>query len=48
MRENPDCLCTYSMYQNDEDLDIGDQVIVVITKYDHERKLVYGKIVAKW
>ena len=32
----------------DEDFDIGDQVIVVIPKYDYERKLVYGKIVAKW
>lgn len=48
LEENLDCLCTYSMYQNDEDFDIGDQVIVVIPKYDYERKLVYGKIVAKW
>lgn len=43
-----DCLCTYSQYQCDEDFEIGDQVIVVITKYDYPRKLVYGKIVAKW
>ena len=48
LEENLDCLCTYSMYQCDEDFDIGDQVIVVITKYDYMRKLVYGKIVAKW
>lgn len=48
LEENLDCLCTYSMYQYDEDFDIGDQVIVVITKYDYTRKLVYGKIVAKW
>lgn len=48
LEENLDCLCTYSMYQCDEDFDIGDQVIVVITKYDYPRKLVYGKIVAKW
>ena len=32
----------------DEDFEIGAQVIVVITKYDYARKLVYGKIVAKW
>lgn len=31
------------MYQCDEDFDIGDQVIVVITKYDYTRKLAYGK-----
>lgn len=48
LEENLDCLCTYSMYQCDEDFDIGDQVIVVITQYDYSRKLVYGKIVAKW
>lgn len=48
LEENLDCLCTYSQYQCDEDFDIGDQVIVVITKYDYPRKLVYGKIVAKW
>lgn len=48
LEENLDCLCTYSMYQCDEDFDIGDQVIVVITQYDYHRKLVYGKIVAKW
>lgn len=48
LEEKLDCMCIYSMYQCDEDFDIGDQVIVVITKYDYERKLVYGKIVAKW
>lgn len=48
LEENLDCLCTYSMYQCDEDFDIGDQVIVVITQYDYPRKLVYGKIVSKW
>lgn len=48
LEENLDCLCTYTMYQKDEDFEIGAQVIVVITKYDYARKLVYGKIVAKW
>jgi ribosomal protein S1 len=48
LEENLDCLCTYSMYQCDEDFNVEDKVIVVITKYDYERKLVYGKIVAKW
>ena len=48
LEENLDCLCTYTMYQKDEDFHIGTQVIVVITKHDHARKLVYGKIVAKW
>ena len=48
LEEELDCLCTYSLYQCDEDFNIGDQVIVVITKYDYARKLVYGKIVSKW
>lgn len=48
LEDNLDCLCTYTIYQKDDDFDIGTQVIVVITKYDYPRKLVYGKIVAKW
>ena len=48
LEENLACLCTYSQYQYDTDFRIGDQVIVVVTKYDYRRKLVYGKIVAKW
>lgn len=48
LEEGLDCLCTYSQYQCDEDFNIGDQVIVAITKYDYAKKLVYGKIVAKW
>ncbi len=47
LEEELDCLCIYSQYECDEDYDIGDQVIVVITKYDYGRRLVYGKIVAK-
>ena len=45
---NLDCLCTYSQYQCDEDFQIGNEIIVVITKYNYEKKLIYGKIVSKW
>lgn len=48
LEENLDCLCTYSPAQYDADFRIGDQVIVVITKYADRKKQVYGKIVAKW
>lgn len=27
---------------------IGNQVIVVITRYHYEQKQIYGKIIAKW
>lgn len=48
LEEELDCLCTYSQYQADTDFKIGDRVIVAITKFDYVRKLVYGRIVAKW
>ncbi len=48
IEEELDCLCTYSQYQADTEFRIGDRVIVAITKYDYVKKLVYGKIVAKW
>ena len=43
-----DCLCLYSPYQQDSDFLIGDEVIVVVTQFDYGKKLVYGKVVAKW
>lgn len=48
LEENLDCLCTYSPHQYDEDFHIGDQVIVAISKFNYTKKLIYGKIVAKW
>ena len=48
LEENLDCLCIYSPSQYDIDFEVGDQVIVVITKYNYTKKQIYGKIVAKW
>lgn len=48
LEDNLNCLCTYSPYQYDEDFYVGDNVIVAVTKYNYEKKTVYGKIVAKW
>lgn len=48
LEDNLDCLCTYSPSQYDEDFHIGDQVIVAISKFNYTKKLIYGKIVAKW
>lgn len=42
------CMCLYSPEQRDENFDLGDNVIIVVTKYDTERKLVYGRIVTAW
>ena len=48
LEDNLDCLCTYSPSQYDENFNVGDEVIIAITKFDYRKKQVYGKIVAKW
>ena len=48
LEDNLDCLCSYSPEQYDEDFRIGDRVIIAVTKYSYTKKLVYGKILAKW
>ncbi len=48
LEDDLDCLCTYSPRQYDADFHIGDQVIIVVTKFAYSKKQIYGKIVAKW
>lgn len=42
-----DVLCSYETLQYDGDFKIGDVVEIRISKYNFERKLVYGKIIRK-
>lgn len=42
------CLCLYSSMHYDTEFNIGDSVLLYITQYDYERKMVFGKIVSKW
>lgn len=42
------CLCLYSNAHEDSDFPAGIQVLIYITRYDYERKLVYGRIISKW
>ena len=42
------CLCLYSPLHSDADFKIGDTVIITISRFDFDRKLVYGKILSKW
>lgn len=42
------CMCSYSFHYSDAAFSIGDKVILVIQRYDMEKKQIYGKIVAKW
>ena len=48
LEDNLDCLCTYSANQYDGDFQIGDQVIVAVTKFNYTKKVIFGKIVARW
>ncbi len=42
------CMCSYSFHYSDSAFAIGDKVMLVIQRYDMEKKQIYGKIVAKW
>jgi len=42
------CMCLYSPEQQDSDFDLGDDVIIAVTRYDYNNKLVYGRIVTNW
>lgn len=48
IEEGLDCLCKYLPEQSDSDFHIGDRVIIVIKKYNYERKLIFGRILARW
>ena len=41
-------MCSYSFHYDDAAFAIGDKVIVMIQRYDFNKKQIYGKIVAKW
>ena len=42
------CLCLYSTRHQDADFRLGDGVILVITRYDFPRRLIFGRILSKW
>lgn len=42
-----DVLCSYESMQYDGDYRVGDTVEIVITKYNTDKKLVYGKVLRK-
>ena len=41
-------MCSYSFHYDDAAFAIGDKVIVLIQRYDFNKKQIYGKIIAKW
>lgn len=42
------CMCNYSYQHADADFRIGDTVILVVQRYELEKKQMYGKILSKW
>lgn len=42
------CMCNYSYQHADSEFQVGDTVILVVQRYDEEKKQMYGKILTKW
>ena len=42
------CMCSYSYQHEDADFMVGDTVILVVQRYDVEKRQMYGKILSKW
>ena len=42
------CMCSYSYQHEDADFMVGDTVILVVQRYDTEKRQMYGKILSKW
>ncbi len=42
------CMCSYSYQHEDSDFQVGDTVILVVQRYDTDKRQMYGKILSKW
>ena len=47
MADGVTVMCSYSFHYDDSAFRIGDRVMLIIQKYDDNKKQIYGKIVAK-
>lgn len=41
------CMCSYSYQYEDSDFMMGDEVIIVIQRYERSKRQIYGKILAR-
>lgn len=48
MADDTTCLCLYTALHTDRDFQSGDEVLLVVSKYDYEQCLIYGRILSKW
>ena len=42
------CMCNYSYQHEDSDFQAGDSVMLVVQRFEREKRQMYGKILSKW
>lgn len=42
------CMCNYSYQHEDSDFLVGDNVMLIVQRFDAEKQQMYGKILTKW
>lgn len=42
------CMCNYSYQHEDADFMVGENVMLIVQRYENEKRQMYGKIVSKW
>ncbi len=42
------CMCNYSYQHEDSDFQAGDSVMLVVQRFETEKRQMYGKILSKW
>lgn len=42
------CMCNYAYQHEDADFMVGENVMLVVRRYDDDKRQMYGKIVSKW
>lgn len=42
------CMCNYSYQHEDSDFLVGDNVMLIVQRFDAEKRQMYGKILTKW
>lgn len=42
------CMCNYSFQHEDSDFMVGENVMLVVQRYNEEKLQMFGKILSKW
>lgn len=42
------CMCNYSYQHEDSDFQVGDHVMLVVHRFERDKRQMYGKILSKW